>query len=81
VYCNEIVLYRPDELAEHIEVRFDEDTAWLTQSQIAELSGVKQPAISKHLKNIFVSGELVENEVYSKMEYTTQHGAIEGEID
>ena len=75
---NEIVLYRPNELAEHIEVRFDEETAWLTQAQIAELFGTKRPAITRHLKNIFESGELDENEVCSKMEHTTQHGAIAG---
>jgi len=75
---NEIILYRPNELAEHIEVRFDEDTVWLTQAQIAELFGTKRPAVTKHLKNIFESGELIEKEVSSKMEHTTQHGAIEG---
>jgi len=77
---NEIILYRPNELAEHIEVLFNEETAWLTQAQIAELFGTKQPAISKHLKNIFESGELDEKVVYSKMEYTTQHGAIAGKL-
>ena len=56
---NEIVLYRPNELAKgfgtkplHIEVRFDEDTAWLTQAQIAELFGAKSQAITKHINNI-----------------------------
>ena len=84
---NEIVLYYPNELvnssqneAMHIEVRFDDDTAWLTQAQIAELFGTKRPAITKHLKNIFESGELVESEVCSKMEHTTQHGAIKDKI-
>jgi hypothetical protein len=84
---NEIVLYRPNEIsndlqseAMHIEVRFDEDTVWLTQVQIAELFGTKRPAITKHLKNIFDSGELDEKEVSSKMEHTTQHGAIEGKV-
>jgi len=71
---NEIVLYRPNELAEHIEVRFDEDTVWLTQAQIAELFGVKQPAISKHLKNIFASGELDEISVHSILELTAADG-------
>ena len=75
---NEIVLYRPNERSEHIEVRFDEDTAWLTQTQIAELFGTQRPAITRHLKNIFESGELDENVVSSKMEHTTQHGAIVG---
>jgi len=55
---NEIILYRPNELAEHIEVRFDEDTAWLTQAQIAELFGTNSQAITKHIKNIYSTGEL-----------------------
>jgi len=75
---NEIILYRPNELVEHIEVRFTDDTAWLTQAQIAELFGTKRPAITRHLKNIFDSGELDEKVVCSKMELTTQHGAIAG---
>ena len=40
--------------------------------------GVQRPAITKHLKNIFESGELKENSVSSILEHTTQHGAIEG---
>jgi len=71
---NEIILYRPDELAEHIEVRFEENTVWLTQTQIADLFGVKQPAISKHLKNIFNSGELDEDSVHSILELTAADG-------
>ncbi|WP_373496925.1 hypothetical protein [Aquiflexum sp.] len=51
---NEIILYRPDELAEHIEVRVDEDneTLWLTQEQIAQLFVRERSVITKHLKNI-----------------------------
>ena len=52
--------------------RFDEDTVWLTQAQMAELFGVKQPAISKHLKNIFNCGELDEKSIYSILEFTTK---------
>ncbi len=55
-----------------------DETIWLTQKAMAELFGVQTPAISKHLKNIFASGELDENVVISKMETTTQHGAISG---
>ena len=44
-----------------------------SQRQIAELFGTKVPAISKHLKNIFASGELQEDMVISKMETTTRH--------
>ena len=65
----EIVMYNPDETI-RLEVRLGEDTVWLSQQQIAMLFGVKQPAISKHLNNIFRSGELSEASVYSILEYT-----------
>ena len=73
---NEIVLYRSNSLAEHIEVRIEEDTVWLTQAQIAELFGTQRQAITKHLKNIFECGELDEKVVSSILELTTQHGAM-----
>ncbi len=72
---NEIVLYQPNN-AVHLEVRISNDSVWLTQSQIAFLFGVKQPAISKHLNNIFKSGELDENSVYSTLEYTASDGKL-----
>ncbi len=72
---NEIVLYQPNN-AVHLEVRISNDSVWLTQSQIAFLFGVKQPAISKHLNNIFKSGELDENSVYSILEYTASDGKL-----
>jgi hypothetical protein len=75
---NEIILYRPDELAEHIEVRLVDETFWLSQQQIADLFGTQRPAITKHLGNIFKSGELDEKVVSSILEHTTQHGAIKG---
>ena len=53
-----------------------DETLWLTQKAMAELFGVQTPAINKHLKNIFESSELNESMVVSKMEITTQHGAI-----
>ena len=49
---NQIILYRPNDTIS-LEVRLENDTVWLTQAQIANLFGVGQPAISKHLKNIF----------------------------
>ena len=64
----EIVLYQPNEDIK-LEVRFDRETVWLTQQQIAILFGVKQPAISKHIANIYKSGELEENGTYSILEY------------
>ena len=61
-----------------LKVFIKDETIWATQKQMAELFGVKIPAISKHLKNIFESEELDENVVISILENTTQHGAIEG---
>ena len=69
----EIVLYQPNESI-CLEVRLENETIWMTQQQIADLFGVKQPAISKHLKNIFNDGELDENSVYSILEYTAADG-------
>ena len=70
---NEIVLYRPNETIT-IEVRLENDTIWLAQAQIAELFGVGQPAISKHIKNIYSSGELIEKGTYSILEYMGNDG-------
>jgi len=71
----EIVLYQPDESIK-LEVRLDSglETVWLTQQQIADLFGVKQPAISKHLSNIFNEGELEKESVHSILEYTAADG-------
>jgi hypothetical protein len=55
---NEIVLYRPDELAEHIEVRFDDETVWLTLDQMAELFQRNKSTVSRHIRNIFAEEEL-----------------------
>ena len=49
------------------------ETVWMPQKKIAELFDVQRPAITKHLKNIFDSGELDEQVVCSIMEPTTQH--------
>ena len=74
----EILLYSDDSGKEFIDVVFKDETFWLTQKGMAELFDVKVPAISKHLKNIFLDEELDEAMVVSKMEITTPHGAIEG---
>lgn len=77
---NEIILYQPNELTEHIEVRMDEEkeTFWLTQEQIAQLFERNRTVITKHLKNIFKEGELDEKVVCAFFAHTTQHGAIKG---
>ena len=61
-----------------VSVIVKNETIWLTQKAMAELFGVGVPAISKHLKNIFEEGELMEEVVISILETTTEHGAIAG---
>ncbi|MDO9511200.1 MAG: RhuM family protein [Bacteroidales bacterium] len=55
---NEIILYSPNEFTEHIEVRIDEETVWLSLNQIAQLFDRDKSVISRHLRNIFKDGEL-----------------------
>jgi len=69
-----IILYITPKGKVNIEVVFQDENFWLTQKLMAELFGVEVPAISKHLKNIFESGELEENSVISKMETTAGDG-------
>lgn len=63
-----------------VQVVIKDETLWCTQKAMAQLFGVGVPAISKHLKNIFEEGELSREVVVSKMEITTQHGAIEDKM-
>lgn len=70
---DEIVLYQPNETIQ-LEVHLKDETVWLTQQQIADLFGVKQPAISKHIANIYKSRELDEMGTYSILEYMGHDG-------
>jgi len=74
----DFLLYTAPDGAVKVECFLHEETIWLPQKRIAELFGVQRPAITKHLKNIFESGELEEKVVSSILEHTTQHGAISG---
>lgn len=69
----EIILYQPDDNVK-LEVRVEEDTVWLTQQQIADLFGTKRPAITKHLSNIYKSGELDEGSTCSILEHMGNDG-------
>lgn len=69
----EIVVYQPDEIT-RLEVRVEGETVWLTQEQIAALFGVKRPAITKHIRNIYAIQELEEHSVCSILERTASDG-------
>ena len=75
---NELIFYKTPDGEQRIEVVYQDENFWISQGALAELFGVKRPAITKHLGNIFSTGELMEVEVCSILEHTTQHGAIAG---
>ena len=57
-----------------VETYLHNETLWLPQKRIAELFGVDRTVITKHLKNIFESGELEENSVSAKIAHTAEDG-------
>ena len=69
------LLYTGNDGKVNIEVFLKDETVWLTQKAIAELFGVKIPAISKHLSNIFESGELQKEATLSILETVQKEGA------
>jgi hypothetical protein len=71
---SQFLLYTAPDGAVKVDVFFKDETVWLTQKALAELFGVKVPAINKHLKNIFASRELVEDSVVSILETTATDG-------
>lgn len=71
---NSFLLYTAPDGAVKVHVYLKDETVWLTQKTLADLFGVKVPAINKHLKNIFESGELVEDSVISILETTAADG-------
>ena len=71
---HKILLYTTPNGNVKLEVYLSNETIWLTQQKIAELFGVQRPAITKHLRNIFETRELLEKSVSSKMELTAADG-------
>ncbi|MEQ3703394.1 virulence protein RhuM/Fic/DOC family protein [Thalassolituus sp.] len=72
----QIQLYTTSDGQVAVEVTQNADTLWLTQAQMADLFGTKRPAITKHLSNIFKSGELDEDSTCSILEHMAEHGQV-----
>lgn len=68
------ILYKTDNGDVKVEILLYQENLWLTQAKMAELFEVQKAAISKHLKNIFASGELMEDSVVSVLETTAADG-------
>lgn len=71
-----VIVYQAENESVSTNVLFKDETFWMTQKDMAKLFDVNVPAISKHLKNIFESRELVISAVISKMETTAEDGKI-----
>jgi len=72
----EFLLYTTPNGKVKVEIFLRNENIWLTQDKMASLFGVQRPAITKHLKNIFESKELIEKTVSSVLEHTAQDGKI-----
>lgn len=70
----EIVIYQTDDGDTKIDVRFVDETVWLTQAQLCELYRTSKSNVSEHIKNIFEEGELEENSVVRKFRTTASDG-------
>ncbi len=75
---NQFVIFNIENDKISVDVRFEGETVWLTQAQLAELFQTSRPNITMHIKNILGSGELEENMVSKNFLHTTEHGAIAG---
>jgi hypothetical protein len=76
VITGNVIVYQAENESVSTNVLFKDETFWMTQKDMAKLFDVNIPAISKHLKNIFESGELDLLAVISKMETTAEDGKI-----
>ena len=69
-----IILYQTEDNQTRVQVRLDGQTAWLTQAQMAELFQRERSVITKHIRNIFEEGELVEKSVCANYAQTAADG-------
>ena len=71
---NNIILYQTENQNVTINVTFQNESFWLSQKMIAQLFDVDRSVITKHIKNIFDTGELVENSVCANFAHTAKDG-------
>lgn len=71
---SDIILYKREDGSINVEILVQDETLWLTQDRMAELFGVDRSVITKHLGNIFKSGELEKEAVCAKFAHTASDG-------
>ncbi|HRO75712.1 MAG TPA: RhuM family protein [Crocinitomicaceae bacterium] len=74
---NEIIIFKTADEKVSVDVRFEDETVWLTQQQIADLFQRDRTLITKHINNIIKTEKLEEKVVCAFFAHTTQHGAIQ----
>jgi hypothetical protein len=72
------ILFKTEDDKISVDVRFEDETVWLSQEQMATLFGKARSTITEHIQNVFKEGELKEEMACRNFRLTTQHGAIEG---
>jgi len=79
----EMVIYQSDDGHIRLETRLENETLWMTQSQMAELFQTTQQNISLHIQNIYEEGELTPNATHKKSLWVRQEGnrQVERELD
>lgn len=75
---SDFILFKTEDDKISVDVRFEDETVWLSQEQMAALFGKGRSTITEHIQNIFKEGELKEEMACRNFRHTTQHGAIEG---
>ena len=74
---SEIIIYQTEDGNTKIDVKFQDETVWLTQAQLCELYQTSKSNISEHIKHIFEEGELEEDSVVRKFRTTGADGEIQ----
>lgn len=75
---NSIEIYHSQDGSVQLNVKLENETVWLTQSQMAELFGKDRTTINRHISNIFKEGELDESLVCAKNAHTKNYGRRSG---
>lgn len=70
----ELIIYKSEDGNISLDAKLENDTIWLTQKQMADLFGVKTPAINKHLNNIYKEQELKQDSTISILEIVQKEG-------
>lgn len=73
----EFLIFQIEGKEDGVQAGYQDESIWCTQKAMSQLFDVGVPAISKHLKNIFETGELIKDMVVSKMEITTKLGNLQ----